>query len=218
MAASTVQPSRSGIMMSSVTAAGRSSRASLSPSWPPPAAATENPAKVGLTRGNKDDSAVWEEFAHDRARLVKVAAAIRRAILQASDEELETLADDDPNMTEAQEGSLLTKVHRIRERNKALVHERKRMVLRQHGRLCYEVCGFDYEHRYGERGRGFIEAHHTRPLATLMEQSTTRLEDLALLCANCHRMVHAARPWLTLHELRLLLREREAGTEREPIL
>jgi hypothetical protein len=34
----------------------------------------------------------------------------------------------------------------------------------------------------------------------------TRLADLALLCANCHRMIHARRPWLTLDELRGLLR------------
>ena len=45
IAASTVQPSRSGIMMSSVTAAGRSSRTSRSPSWPPRAATTAKPAR-----------------------------------------------------------------------------------------------------------------------------------------------------------------------------
>ncbi|MEX2447811.1 MAG: hypothetical protein WD404_03595 [Solirubrobacterales bacterium] len=27
-------------------------------------------------------------------------------------------------------------------------------------------------------------------------------EDLALLCANCHRMVHAKRPWLSVEQLR----------------
>jgi 5-methylcytosine-specific restriction protein A len=35
----------------------------------------------------------------------------------------------------------------------------------------------------------------------------TRLSDLHLLCANCHRMVHAKRPWLTLDELKGYVRE-----------
>ncbi|WP_249187608.1 hypothetical protein [Nocardiopsis sp. MG754419] len=35
-------------------------------------------------------------------------------------------------------------------------------------------------------------------------ESRTRLEDLALLCANRHRMIHVARPWLTVDRLRAL--------------
>jgi 5-methylcytosine-specific restriction protein A len=30
----------------------------------------------------------------------------------------------------------------------------------------------------------------------------TRLIDLALVCANCHRMLHRSRPWPTIAELR----------------
>lgn len=33
----------------------------------------------------------------------------------------------------------------------------------------------------------------------------TRLQDLALLCANCHRMIHRARPWLSVEEVRASL-------------
>jgi 5-methylcytosine-specific restriction protein A len=70
--------------------------------------------------------------------------------------------------------------------------------------LFCEACLFDFEEHYGPRGKGFIEAHHTKPVETLMEGSKTRLEDLVLLCANCHRMVHAARPWLSIDQLREL--------------
>src|SRR6516225_4160193 len=45
-AANTDQPSRSGIMTSSVIAVGRKSLASLSPSTPPAAVATENPSAL----------------------------------------------------------------------------------------------------------------------------------------------------------------------------
>jgi 5-methylcytosine-specific restriction protein A len=37
---------------------------------------------------------------------------------------------------------------------------------------------------------------------------TTRIDDLRLLCSNCHRMVHARRPWLSLEGLVALLRPR----------
>ena len=67
------------------------------------------------------------------------------------------------------------------------------------------------EHRgaVAERGAisGFIEIHHVSPLHTLKPGSQTRLQDLAVPCANCHRMVHAKPKWLTLSELRALLAE-----------
>ena len=61
---------------------------------------------------------------------------------------------------------------------------------------------------YGPRGDGYIEAHHTRPLETLDPSQPTKVSDLALLCANCHRMVHAKRPWLSLVELKALIADR----------
>jgi 5-methylcytosine-specific restriction protein A len=41
---------------------------------------------------------------------------------------------------------------------------------------------------------------------TLGDGMATKLSDLALLCANCHRMIHARRPWLSMDELRAYLR------------
>ena len=38
-------------------------------------------------------------------------------------------------------------------------------------------------------GKGFAECHHVVPLADLGRQKRTRLEDLAIVCANCHRMI-----------------------------
>jgi hypothetical protein len=39
-------------------------------------------------------------------------------------------------------------------------------------------------------GEGFIEAHHRIPLRALTDQTETMIQDLAPLCANCHRMIH----------------------------
>ncbi|WP_370543518.1 HNH endonuclease [Herbaspirillum sp. Sphag64] len=48
--------------------------------------------------------------------------------------------------------------------------------------------------------------YHTKPVHTLKEGDTTKLEDLALLCANCHRVVHSSRRWRTLDEVRAAVR------------
>jgi 5-methylcytosine-specific restriction enzyme A len=101
---------------------------------------------------------------------------------------------------EAEEGRLLTRRHVHRERNASLVRRKKQAVMRTHGRLACEVCGFDFATRYGDLGEGFIEAHHILPLAAA-GPAITRLADLAVVCSNCHRMLHRAKPWMTPEEL-----------------
>jgi predicted HNH restriction endonuclease len=64
----------------------------------------------------------------------------------------------------------------------------------------------EYGGAYGARGEGFIECHHTKPVESLGDDTPTKLSDLALLCSNCHRMIHAKRPWLSLAELSAALK------------
>jgi 5-methylcytosine-specific restriction protein A len=59
--------------------------------------------------------------------------------------------------------------------------------------------------RYTALGRGFIECHHLAPLAELAADRVSRLSDLALVCPNCHRMIHRRRPWLRLDRLSAIL-------------
>ncbi|HEY5106156.1 MAG TPA: HNH endonuclease, partial [Caulobacteraceae bacterium] len=142
-------------------------------------------------------------FHGDRTGLHEIAETIRRVVELPPDE---APPDYDPDeITEAPEGRVFTRLHRYRERNRALVDQRKQGALRASGKLACEACGFDFAQTYGPRGHGYIEAHHTKPVSTLVENATTRLEDLALLCANCHRMIHAAQPWLDLSELKAML-------------
>ena len=95
--------------------------------------------------------------------------------------------------------------HLFRERNHELVKAKKQSVLRNAGRLVCEACGFDFAEKYGKRGKGFIECHHLKPVSELKPGNKTRLNDLALLCSNCHRMVHVNRPWLKMKELAHLI-------------
>src|SRR3954454_20057651 len=59
------------------------------------------------------------------------------------------------------------------------------------GRLPCQVCGFDFFKVYGDLGRDYAQVHHLKPLGDRTKPSLTRLDDLAVLCANCHVMVHA---------------------------
>jgi 5-methylcytosine-specific restriction endonuclease McrA len=99
------------------------------------------------------------------------------------------------------EGKEKERLHRIRERNNQAVLEAKREFKSKHGRLFCEACGFDFEETYGTIGKDFIEAHHTIPVSEMMEGHETKIDDLIMLCANCHRMAHRKRPWLTKRQL-----------------
>ena len=103
------------------------------------------------------------------------------------------------------EGRLVERKHKFRERNQALVSAAKEAFLKNYATLHCEICGFDFQEKYGERGRGYIEAHHTVPVSDMVPGQKTRLEDIALVCSNCHRMLHRSRPWLGMEQLRKLV-------------
>ena len=91
----------------------------------------------------------------------------------------------------AREGNRREVKHFRIERDQGLVRDKKSQFLQAHGYLKCEVCGFRYDERYpADLAEGFIEAHHIRPLAELDTATRTTLEDLILVCANCHRMIH----------------------------
>lgn len=91
-------------------------------------------------------------------------------------------------------------------RNTSLVKEAKKLFKSQHGRLFCEVCTFDFETTYGVRGRDYIEAHHKIPISEVEEVKSVTVADLAMVCSNCHRMLHRP-PWVSLDELRACLED-----------
>jgi 5-methylcytosine-specific restriction enzyme A len=119
-------------------------------------------------------------------------------------ETLATLAGDDT--AESEEGRVIAAIHLRHERAAGLVKKKKALALATTGRLACEACGFDFRLRYGARGEGFIECHPFLPIHQLKPGDKTRITDLSLLCSNCHRMIHAKRPWLTKDELGVWLK------------
>lgn len=95
---------------------------------------------------------------------------------------------------QAEEGRVSLEEHLVRERNAALVNAKKADVLRATGRLACEACNFDFAVTYGKVGNGFCEVHHTKPLGSRNGSESTSLKDLAVLCSNCHSIIHRTKP------------------------
>jgi 5-methylcytosine-specific restriction protein A len=158
----------------------------------------------GLQRGNHLEEVVWNEFAHDPKRLAAVAAAIRSGAAEAVQA---TVTPEPEEETEFAEGGVLTALHKRRERDPKASAKKKSAVLKAQGRLACEACGFDFVAVYGELGVGFAECHHRQPLASLPERHKTTMSDLAILCANCHRMIHRTRPLMTVEAFSRLVKK-----------
>ncbi|MGY3445525.1 5-methylcytosine-specific restriction protein A [Bradyrhizobium sp. USDA 4473] len=89
------------------------------------------------------------------------------------------------------------------ERKRFVQHRRREDSMRRHkiedalartGKLVCEVpkCGFDFEKRYGAVGKGYAQVHHLVPLHKAPKTGRkVTLNDLAIVCANCHAMIHA---------------------------
>ncbi|UOQ81000.1 HNH endonuclease [Hymenobacter sp. 5414T-23] len=118
--------------------------------------------------------------------------------------ELPVIAEED-EASAFPEGKEKFRLHRIKERSRELVNAVKDRALQEDEKLCCQACGFSFVEKYGKLGEGFIEAHHLFPISELKEETQTKLDDLALVCSNCHRMLHRRRPWLTLENLKALL-------------
>ncbi len=103
------------------------------------------------------------------------------------------------------EGTEVLALHLKRERDKAIVDRKKQLALEATGALACEACGFDFFRAYGEAGKGLIDCHHRKPISTLMEGEPTHLEDLALVCCNCHRVIHRTTPPIAVEELKRVL-------------
>lgn len=135
----------------------------------------------GLGNVSNMDRQVWAEFGHRPDEVHRIAAAIRAGIPVASSGQLPDVDLELP------EGRLLTALHLRRERNpkvRALLFDARRPS----GLRC-EICELSRPRLEMSMQEAIFEAHHLVPLAEAGERKT-RLADLALLCASCHRLIH----------------------------
>jgi predicted HNH restriction endonuclease len=104
----------------------------------------------------------------------------------------------------AEEGAPTKRYSTVYERNPRL----RRLAILIHGLEC-QTCGFDFARTYGDYGAGFIHVHHLQPLgAEGAARHVNPKTDLAVLCANCHAIIHRhSNRTLTLAELREMMDE-----------
>jgi 5-methylcytosine-specific restriction enzyme A len=100
---------------------------------------------------------------------------------------------DDPEYT-AYEGEQ-RKLYVLHRRRESSLRRKKiqAALIDSGGHLKCEVlgCGFDFKLRYGKIGDGFAHVHHKMPLSEMSpEGQKISLKELAIVCANCHAMIH----------------------------
>jgi 5-methylcytosine-specific restriction protein A len=166
------------------------------------------------TRCGALDKHVIADFLADPAGMRNLAEALRQAESEGDFTTLRAPVADEDYGEEEGRLRLLVRRHVERERSTELRRRKIDSVLRAGAALACEVCGFDLEATYGDRGKGYIDCHHIVPL-NVGRLKITRLADLALMCANCHRMIHVRPPWLSPAELRKLM-PRTTRTEHDP--
>jgi 5-methylcytosine-specific restriction protein A len=125
---------------------------------------------------------------------------------------LSPIPDVDDNAKEGHsvtEGNARLSSHIRRERNQKIIKLKKADVLKKTKMLACEACGFDFNAVYGEHGQDFCEVHHIIPLSKADGIVETRLEDLAIVCSNCHRIIHRSDPILTINQLSKIIKSNQ---------
>jgi 5-methylcytosine-specific restriction enzyme A len=173
--------------------------------------AQHHPAYTGSpSNGNVLDGKVMERFLVEHDVMHAMAESIRASVANGEPPDFPREVGYD-NESEI-EGRYLLRWHAYRERNRSLRAKKINSVLVGGGSLTCEVCRFDFAQKYGERCQGYIECHHIESLRDGGEKART-INDLALLCSNCHRMIHTKLPWPTPGELRDLIRRQANGRQ-----
>ena len=147
-------------------------------------------------KGGMGQSNIWYA---DSPKGKETIVAVNRLIVK-------NIFDKLPDIDAGKEGKLRLVSHMSRERDQKLVKAKKEYALRTNRKLSCEVCGFDFAKVYGKIGKEFCEVHHLTPLAQADGEGETTLDDLAIVCSNCHRMLHRGKPIFTIEELKSRLR------------
>jgi 5-methylcytosine-specific restriction protein A len=142
---------------------------------------------------DKDEQYIWNLIRKYSDPYYKVEPVIFKDLIA------EDTAGSDNNSTTT-EGGIKVTISKTLERNAKL----RQQALEHHGYKC-QVCKFNFELTYGEWGKDYAEVHHIIPLSEFkgVQQKTDFKTDLAILCANCHRMIHRKKGiTLTIDELK----------------
>lgn len=134
---------------------------------------------------------------------VQVSSPVTQEFGEARSSRVPNATETDAVYLEGRDRELL-KSHRRMERNANAVRDKKAKVRAETGKLLCEVCNLDFTVKYGLLGKDFAECHHIVSFSLRQGERSIQLSDLAIVCANCHRMLHR-RPFHTIPELRVIV-------------
>ena len=161
----------------------------------------------GMQSHSKLDEKVFKEFESDTTRLHKIASRLREVSndLELANQLYLISEDKEDDLIEVNEGAVIYKLHKFRERDTSIIKKKKESEFQKLGKLPCEACTFDFFQKYGKLGYKYIECHHRTPLSDFSSSTKTGLNDLALVCSNCHRMLHRKVDTLSVEGLRNIL-------------
>ena len=152
------------------------------------------------------DRQILNEFLDRPAELSEMATAIRKGIELA--ESLHFTEAEVSEDFEFAEGRLLTAIHIRRERSPHLREELLRRRKREKRCFC-DICGASFEAIDPSHRTAAFEVHHRVPLSMKYLCRRTTIQDVSLLCAVCHRLIHSLiakeRQWIDVAEAQIIL-------------
>lgn len=97
---------------------------------------------------------------------------------------------------EAYEGEIYKSIVNLRKRVPALIAAKK---VSSDG--CCEACQFNFKVKYGHISKDCLIAHHLDPIGFRKNPKKTTIDDLILLCPNCHAIIHSEKPPIGIKKL-----------------
>lgn len=187
-------------------------------------------ATLDEVQGHGGTSSKWENMVRwarnalaDKGYLLRPNSDISRGLWKLTEQGMlaaEGLGSDQPTKAAAiypdevaetyPEGAKYTIRVNAYERNT----DARKKCLAHYGYRC-AVCDFDFEHRYGQRGKEFIHVHHLVPVSSIGQAyEVDPIMDLRPVCPNCHAMLHRTNPPCGIDELAASLQESQ-GTSSD---
>jgi len=163
-----------------------------------------NQGKVGMDSGSKGRcKEIWDEFSGDADLVISLADEIKRELPKkintANSQNIAT------STTSTLEGKKRLRIHYSRERSS----QRKQKlaeVQNQKGKTSCEACNATDNQYSNIKANSIFEVHHIIPLSRADGEIETKLQDLAVLCANCHRAIHSINPMPSVIEFKKNIR------------
>jgi 5-methylcytosine-specific restriction protein A len=80
-----------------------------------------------------------------------------------------------------------------------------------------KACGADYSKPRGLNGRRVLTVHHREQLSAFEEPAETTVDELAVVCANCHLLIHSdPKAAMPVEDLQKILRRPSTSRSARP--